>query len=263
MDDARGARGRSGPSPAGTSRSRPSTSTSSSAVTATPEIRCDPAGDRRSTCPTARRWCGPARLIGVPDIERVAGADFVPQLMEAAAREHLRRVLPGRRARRRAARGRQARRPRTPVCRSRCTNRRVRHSATWTTTRSCSASTRCSRRSCSSRSGTRSRSSGSAATRTRLPMVAVGVGCSLDLIAGLQSRAPVWAHRIGLEWAYRLVHEPRRLFRRYATDATVAARKVLLPWAVSQRRAGSRRGSVPVERSSPPAGAAPPDRPND
>jgi exopolysaccharide biosynthesis WecB/TagA/CpsF family protein len=55
--------------------------------------------------------------------------------------------------------------------------------------------------------------------RHRLPMVAMGVGCSFDLIAGHQRRAPLWMQRGGLEWAYRLACEPRRLVRRYVTDA--------------------------------------------
>jgi N-acetylglucosaminyldiphosphoundecaprenol N-acetyl-beta-D-mannosaminyltransferase len=57
------------------------------------------------------------------------------------------------------------------------------------------------------------------AQRHRLPTsVAVGVGCTFDLIAGRRSRAPSWMQKRGLEWFYRLVHEPRRLLRRYATD---------------------------------------------
>jgi N-acetylglucosaminyldiphosphoundecaprenol N-acetyl-beta-D-mannosaminyltransferase len=58
--------------------------------------------------------------------------------------------------------------------------------------------------------------------RHRLPgvRVAVGVGCVFDLWAGRSQRAPAWMRRFGLEWLHRLVSEPRRLFGRYATDAT-------------------------------------------
>ena len=70
--------------------------------------------------------------------------------------------------------------------------------------------------------------------RHSLPMVTMGVGCCLDLIAGRQSRAPKWMQQSGLEWGYRLAHEPRRLARRYATDGLSVARN-LLPWVVSQR----------------------------
>lgn len=45
--------------------------------------------------------------------------------------------------------------------------------------------------------------------------VLIGVGGSLDFIAGEQPRAPKIMQRTGTEWIYRLVHEPRRLYRRY------------------------------------------------
>ena len=47
------------------------------------------------------------------------------------------------------------------------------------------------------------------------PAVAVGVGASLDFIAGRARRAPPWVSAAGLEWLFRLAHEPRRLWRRY------------------------------------------------
>lgn len=58
--------------------------------------------------------------------------------------------------------------------------------------------------------------------------VAMGVGCVLDLLAGTVSRAPLWMQRSGLEWAYRLTHEPQRLWRRYlVNDLPMLARLVL------------------------------------
>ncbi len=56
-----------------------------------------------------------------------------------------------------------------------------------------------------------------AAMRGRLdaPLL-VGVGAAFDFHAGLVRQAPRWMQRIGLEWTYRLAHEPRRLWRRYA-----------------------------------------------
>jgi N-acetylglucosaminyldiphosphoundecaprenol N-acetyl-beta-D-mannosaminyltransferase len=45
--------------------------------------------------------------------------------------------------------------------------------------------------------------------------VVIGVGGSFDVLAGLRRRAPPFLQRAGLEWAYRLAQEPRRLFRRY------------------------------------------------
>jgi N-acetylglucosaminyldiphosphoundecaprenol N-acetyl-beta-D-mannosaminyltransferase len=46
--------------------------------------------------------------------------------------------------------------------------------------------------------------------------VLVGVGAAFDFHAGLVPQAPSWMQATGLEWAFRLVQEPRRLWRRYA-----------------------------------------------
>jgi N-acetylglucosaminyldiphosphoundecaprenol N-acetyl-beta-D-mannosaminyltransferase len=43
----------------------------------------------------------------------------------------------------------------------------------------------------------------------------MGVGGSIDVLAGQTRRAPRWLQRVGLEWLYRLLQEPRRMFRRY------------------------------------------------
>ncbi len=43
----------------------------------------------------------------------------------------------------------------------------------------------------------------------------IGVGAAFDFHAGLVPQAPNWMQEAGLEWAYRLAHEPRRLWRRY------------------------------------------------
>jgi N-acetylglucosaminyldiphosphoundecaprenol N-acetyl-beta-D-mannosaminyltransferase len=48
--------------------------------------------------------------------------------------------------------------------------------------------------------------------------VAMGVGCVLDLLAGNVRRAPQWMQGVGLEWAYRMLQEPQRLWRRYIMD---------------------------------------------
>jgi len=45
--------------------------------------------------------------------------------------------------------------------------------------------------------------------------VLIGVGAAFDFHAGLVPQAPPWMQRAGLEWAYRLAQEPRRLWRRY------------------------------------------------
>lgn len=43
----------------------------------------------------------------------------------------------------------------------------------------------------------------------------MGVGGTFDVVAGKVARAPVWMQRAGLEWFYRLVQEPRRMWKRY------------------------------------------------
>lgn len=48
--------------------------------------------------------------------------------------------------------------------------------------------------------------------------VAIGVGATIDFLAGRVKRAPAWMRHSGTEWIYRLAREPRRLFRRYAND---------------------------------------------
>jgi N-acetylglucosaminyldiphosphoundecaprenol N-acetyl-beta-D-mannosaminyltransferase len=45
--------------------------------------------------------------------------------------------------------------------------------------------------------------------------VLIGVGAAFDFHAGLVPQAPNVLQDAGLEWAYRLAHEPRRLWRRY------------------------------------------------
>jgi N-acetylglucosaminyldiphosphoundecaprenol N-acetyl-beta-D-mannosaminyltransferase len=57
------------------------------------------------------------------------------------------------------------------------------------------------------------------AHRERLGVpVSLGVGCVVDLLAGAVRRAPPWMQATGFEWSYRLMQEPRRLWRRYLLD---------------------------------------------
>jgi len=48
--------------------------------------------------------------------------------------------------------------------------------------------------------------------------VLIGVGAAFDFHTGTQAQAPGWMQRAGLEWLFRLAHEPRRLWRRYLID---------------------------------------------
>lgn len=47
------------------------------------------------------------------------------------------------------------------------------------------------------------------------PAVALGIGATLDFVAGVVKRAPAWMSKVGLEWLYRLLQEPRRMAGRY------------------------------------------------
>lgn len=60
-----------------------------------------------------------------------------------------------------------------------------------------------------------------AAHRGRINAVMVGVGAAFDYHAGTIKRAPKWLQNNGLEWSYRLVSEPRRLWKRYLVTNTL------------------------------------------
>jgi N-acetylglucosaminyldiphosphoundecaprenol N-acetyl-beta-D-mannosaminyltransferase len=58
--------------------------------------------------------------------------------------------------------------------------------------------------------------------------VFIGVGAAFDFHAGLKRQAPRWMQRNGLEWVFRLLTEPRRLWRRYLRNNPVFVWNVLL-----------------------------------
>lgn len=49
--------------------------------------------------------------------------------------------------------------------------------------------------------------------------IAIGVGGAFEVCSGVIERSPLWMQRYGLEWLYRFVQEPKRLFRRYFVEA--------------------------------------------
>lgn len=49
----------------------------------------------------------------------------------------------------------------------------------------------------------------------RVHAITIGVGAAFDFHTGKVERAPKWAQKIGMEWAHRLISEPKRLWRRY------------------------------------------------
>ena len=154
------------------------------------------------------------RLLGVPDASRVYGPDLTPLVCEAAARRgipvgfyggqddvldelaaNLTARYPGLRI---AYRWSPPFRPLTPEEEARVTGELV-------------------------RSGARVLFVGLGSPKQErwmadhkdLPLVMLGVGAAFDFLSGRKRQAPPVLQRLGLEWLFRLVHEPRRLWRRY------------------------------------------------
>lgn len=59
-----------------------------------------------------------------------------------------------------------------------------------------------------------------------LPQTLIGVGAAFDFHSGMKRRAPPWMRRMSLEWLFRLMSEPRRLWRRYLVLAPTFVAKV-------------------------------------
>jgi N-acetylglucosaminyldiphosphoundecaprenol N-acetyl-beta-D-mannosaminyltransferase len=64
----------------------------------------------------------------------------------------------------------------------------------------------------------------------------VGVGAAFDFHAGIVSQAPSWMQRNGLEWLYRLTREPKRLWRRYASQNPRFVAGFLRQWMHERNR---------------------------
>lgn len=59
----------------------------------------------------------------------------------------------------------------------------------------------------------------------------MGVGGTFDVVAGKVTRAPIWMQNYGLEWLFRVIQEPRRMWRRYlTTNLAFAALLVKAKW---------------------------------
>jgi N-acetylglucosaminyldiphosphoundecaprenol N-acetyl-beta-D-mannosaminyltransferase len=80
-----------------------------------------------------------------------------------------------------------------------------------------------------------------------------GVGGSFDVLAGLTKRAPEIWQRIGCEWLYRLLQEPRRLWRRYLRTNTafllLTAREMIRPTPAARSTAPAQ--TTPAVRTIP------------
>lgn len=60
--------------------------------------------------------------------------------------------------------------------------------------------------------------------------VAIGIGGAFEVAAGMIKRAPLWMQKSGLEWIYRFLQEPKRMFKRYFVEAPV-----FIPLILKQR----------------------------
>ncbi len=83
----------------------------------------------------------------------------------------------------------------------------------------------------------------------RVPF-AMGVGGTFDVAAGKVKRAPVWMQQAGLEWFFRFLQEPRRMFRRYFIEDMAFGGLLLREWWASRQAATLRRAELmyPWER---------------
>src|SRR5438874_767343 len=72
--------------------------------------------------------------------------------------------------------------------------------------------------------------------------VIMGVGGSFDVLAGFVKRAPRWAQALGLEWLWRLLMEPRKLWKRYLTT------NVEFVWLAGREIVARRLGRPPATR---------------
>lgn len=75
----------------------------------------------------------------------------------------------------------------------------------------------------------------------RLPVVAVAIGAAFDFAAGSAREAPGWMSRVGLEWVFRFICEPRRLWRRYLFG-NVRFLAAALAWSYANNRPKVRSG---------------------
>ncbi len=78
--------------------------------------------------------------------------------------------------------------------------------------------------------------------RLEVPVI-LGVGGSFDVLAGFITRAPGWMQSMGLEWCWRLLMEPRKLWKRYLTTNSAFI------WLAGREIAARRLGRSPAAQS--------------
>lgn len=77
--------------------------------------------------------------------------------------------------------------------------------------------------------------------------VSVGIGATIDFLAGKVARAPGWMQKSGTEWIFRLAQEPKRLFKRYCNDLWYFSRAI----AAQYWRLRTRKGKLKAGESMP------------
>ncbi|HEX5380186.1 MAG TPA: WecB/TagA/CpsF family glycosyltransferase [Phenylobacterium sp.] len=80
------------------------------------------------------------------------------------------------------------------------------------------------------------------------PCVTFSVGAAFDYEAGVQRAAPRWTGRLGVEWLFRLLNDPRRLFGRYCIEPWALA-----PAALSDIMLAAREGRLFRSPEPPPS----------
>jgi N-acetylglucosaminyldiphosphoundecaprenol N-acetyl-beta-D-mannosaminyltransferase len=177
-----------------------------------------------------------SRLLGSPLPERVAGSDLIFHLCEAAAREGFRIFLlgGGEGVAEEAARQLVGRYPGLQVVRTICPPFREltadEHAALIGEVRAASPDLLIA--AFTQPNGERWLSANLEALG--VPVV-VNFGAAIDFAAGRVRRAPRWMQRTGMEWAFRLWLEPRRLAGRYARNAWFIARMLVRPPRVREQ----------------------------
>lgn len=68
------------------------------------------------------------------------------------------------------------------------------------------------------------------------PITTASVGAAFDFLAGTKREAPSWVRELALEWLYRLLTEPRRLWRRYFVGNTRFALIIMREWLSTRRK---------------------------
>jgi N-acetylglucosaminyldiphosphoundecaprenol N-acetyl-beta-D-mannosaminyltransferase len=178
-----------------------------------------------------------SRLLGTPLPERVAGSDLFPALCARAAEHDLSVFLlggaPG--TARKAADVLQARHPRLRIAGTHCPEYGFEKDAAQVA-RTVEAVRAAEPDFLFVGLGSPKQENWIVANRAACgARLSIGVGISFSFVCGEVTRAPRWLQRLGLEWAHRLIQEPRRLWRRYLLENTVFLALVLRRLAAGGR----------------------------